>query len=111
MGSVANFDFLKEKKWGKSFWKKFRNWKSLLQKKNSKQKLCCAWYEEFEKEMLLSKKKKDFCPSQKSEKNWTKKILCASVFFCMTVKDISAPLRKNGLKKTHYQVFDFFAHP
>ena len=107
MGSVANFDFLTKIKVGKKLFEK----KSLCYKKNSKQKLCCAWYEEFEKEMLLSKKKKDFCPSQKSEKNWTKKILCASVFFCMTVKDISAPLRKNGLKKTHYQVFDFFAYP
>ena len=97
---------------GKKFLKKISKLKVFATKKNSKQKLCCAWYEEFEKEMLLSKKKKDFCPSQKSEKkNWTKKILCASVFFCMTVKDISAPLRKNGLKKTHYQVFDFFAYP
>ena len=125
MGSVANFDFLKEKKWGKKFWKKFRNWKSLLQKKFKTEALLCMIWGIWKKCFWVRKKiseKKDhqskvhllWLYNTEILKKLNKKKYCVLVcFFCMTVKMkiFAAPLRKMDWKKLIIKrkkfVFDF----
>ena len=71
--------------WKKCFWVR----KKISEKKDHQSKVHLLWL--YNTEILKKLNKKKYCV-----------LVC---FFCMTVKMkiFAAPLRKNGLKKTHYQ--------